>query len=114
MAERPLRDSRSVILDASGNGTVTFGPSRPGTSWVISLVTVSVSSSTLQPTASIYRGTVNPGSKITATYSGSQDTDSDVNDNPLYPGEVYTCQWLGGDVGATATISFVGTEETRG
>lgn len=110
---RPIRDSRTVTLDANGTGTVSFGPTRANTYWFIRTLSVSVSSNTHEPTASVYRGSVNPGSLITATYSGSQDTDSDVNDNPLYPGEVYTCQWTGGDSGAIATISFTGTEESR-
>lgn len=111
MGSRSLRDSRTVILDGSGNGTVTFGPDR--NSWVIHTISVNVSSNADEPTANIYRGTPNPSSLLTGTYSGSHNTDSDVNDNPLYPGEVYTCQWLGGDPGATATVSFTGIEETR-
>jgi len=106
--QRPLRDSRSVVLDASGTGTVVFGPSRDP--WTIQRMSVRVSSNTNEPTANVYRGTVNPGSQISGTYSGSNDTDSQVSDNPLYPGEYYTCQWTGGDVGATATISFAGIE----
>ena len=113
MTERPLLDSRATTIDANGVGTVTFGPSRPNTKWLIRKYSVSVSSNTDEPTASVYRGTVNPGTLISATYSGSQDTDSDVNDNPLYPGEFYTCQWTGGDIGAMATISFSGVEESR-
>lgn len=105
---RPLRDSRSVVLDASGNGSVTFGPTRDP--WTIQRMSVNVSSNTNEPQAIVYRGTVNAGTKISDTYSGSNDTDSAVNDNPLYPGEVYTCRWTGGDVGATATIAFGGIE----
>lgn len=110
---RPLADSRVVTLDGSGQGTVTFGPGRPNTRWTITRVTVRVSSNVLEPTANIYRGTPNPGSQITGTYSGSNDTDSEISDNPLFPGEYYTCQWTGGDAGATASISF-GGQETSG
>lgn len=109
---RPLRDSRTVTLDGSGNGTVTFGPQRAGTSWTVRTASVKVSSNTNESVASLYRGTANPGSLISATYSGSQDTDSNINDNPLFPGEFYTCQWIGGDAGATAIVSFTGVEET--
>ena len=113
MTTTPIRYSRSVVLDGSGNGQVTFGPDYPGTQWVIRTATVKVSSNTNEPTANIYRGTVNPGSAITGTYSGSQDTDSDINDNPLFPGEYYTCRWEGGDAGATATISFTGYQDSE-
>lgn len=113
MPTRALRDSRMTVIAADGVGTVTFGPTRPNTQWTIRTANVKVSSNTNEPTATIYRGSVNAGSQISATYSGSQDTDSSINDNPLFPGEFYTCQWVGGDVGATATISFTGIEETR-
>ncbi len=112
MSARPLRDSRTVVLNGSGTGTVTFGPGRPNTTWLIERMSVKVSSNTNEPVASVYRGTVNPGTLISSTYSGSNDTDSQVSDNELYPGEYYTCQWTGGDSGATATISFSGTETT--
>lgn len=107
---RPLRDSRVVTLDGAGQGSVIFGPSRPNTRWIISRYSVRVSSNANEPQANVYRGTPNPGSQISGTYSGSNDTDSDVADNPLFPGEFYTCQWTGGDPGATATISFSGEE----
>lgn len=116
MAEirRPLRDFRSVVLDASGNGTVTFGPQRPNTQWIVTHLSTSVSTHVLEPTLKVYRGTVNPGSFVSGTFAGSNDTDSDVNDPPLFPGEYYTAQWTGGDVGARATISFSGEEVTGG
>jgi hypothetical protein len=106
---RALRDSRSVTLDGSGNGAVTFGPSR--TAWLIERMSVRVSSNTDEPQANVYRGEPNPATQISGTYSGSNDTDSQVSDNPLFPGEYYTCQWTGGDPGATATISFSGREQ---
>lgn len=112
MESRPLRDSRVVTLNGSGEGSVTFGPSRPNTRWIINRYSVRVSSNTAEPTAIVYRGTINPGSQISGTYSGSNDTDSEVSDNPLFPGEFYTCHWTGGDAGATATISFSGEEIT--
>lgn len=116
MAEirRPLRDFRSVTLDASGSGSVTFGPQRPNTQWVVTRISTTVSTNVLESTLNVYRGTANAGSFITGTFSGSNDTDSAVNDNPLYPGEFYTAVWTGGDVGARATIAFNGEEITGG
>jgi hypothetical protein len=108
--ERPLQDSRSVTLDANGYGVVTFGPGRPNTRWLVNRISVQVSSNTNEPTANVYRGTINPGTFITGTYSGSNDTDSQVSDNPLYPGEYYSVEWVGGDAGATAIVSFGGRE----
>jgi hypothetical protein len=108
----PLRDSRSIVLDAAGQGSVIFGPGRPNTRWSVQRYSVQVSSNVKEPTANVYRGTPNAGTFVSGTFSGSNDTDSDVNDNPLYPGEYYTCVWTGGDVGAVAIISFGGEEIT--
>jgi hypothetical protein len=108
--ERPLQDSRSVVLDGSGNGVVTFGPGRPNTQWRIERISVQVSSNTNEPEFNVYRGTPNPGTFITGTYSGSNDTDSQVSDSPLFPGEYYSAVWSGGDAGARAIVSFGGTE----
>lgn len=113
MSVQEIRDTRSVILDANGTGRVTFGPSRPNTEWDIYRVSVKVSSNTDEPQANIYRGSVSPGSLISGTYSGSNDTDSEITDGTLFPGQYYTCEWTGGDVGATATLTFYGQESTR-
>lgn len=103
-----VRDSRSVVLDGSGNGSVTFGPDR--FPWIIQRVSVRVSSNTNEPQANIYRGSVNPGSFVSGTFSGTNDTDSNLNDGVLNIGEQYVCAWTGGDAGATATVSFYGME----
>lgn len=103
-----VRESRSVVLDGSGNGSVTFGPDRYP--WIIQRVSVRVSSNTNEPQANIYRGSVNPGSFVSGTFSGTNDTDSNLNDGVLHIGELYVCEWTGGDAGATATVSFYGVE----
>lgn len=103
-----VRDSRSVVLNGSGNGSVTFGPDRYP--WIIHRVSVHVSSNANEPQANIYRGSVNPGTFVSGTFSGTNDTDSNLNDGVLNIGEQYVCQWTGGDAGATATISFYGIE----
>lgn len=112
MGERVTRNSGSVVLDGSGTGSVTFGPSRIETEYTS--ISVSVSTNVDEPTASIYRGTVNPGTLKSSTFSGSKDTDSSFNDGSLFPGEYYTCQWTGGDPGAVATISYTYIEKGVG
>jgi len=111
MTDVPFQDSRSVVLNGSGNGSVTFGPQR--NQWQMERVSVSVSSNANEPSANIYRGTANAGTFISGTYSGSNDTDSDFRDRPMWPGEFYTCVWTDGDPGATATVSFGGYEVSR-
>jgi hypothetical protein len=107
--ERDLRDSRTTVLDASGNGSVSFGPDRPNTRWVIRRITVQVSSNTLEPECRVYHGSASPGNVISGTYTGSNNTDDALNET-LYPGDRLVVAWTGGDVGATATAPFFGTE----
>lgn len=112
MSARPLYDNRTVTLDTSGEGQVTFGPGRPNTFWVINQITVRTSTNKREPIARVYRGDVNQGSLRSGTYSGSDDTDSEFRDGPLFPGEYYTCRWTRGDNASVATVTFIGTEYT--
>lgn len=110
MSSRPLSDSRTVTLSTSGIGEVTFGPQRPNTRWVIQRITVATSTNRREPIARIYKGTINNGTLITSTYSGSNDTDDSVNNGSLWPGEYFTCQWTRGDSGAIAIVTYAGIE----
>lgn len=103
-----VRDSRSVVLDGSGNGTVTFGPDRYP--WIIHRVSVRVSSNANEPQANIYRNSVNAGTFVSGTFSGTNDTNDNWSDGILNIGELYVCEWTGGDPGATATVSYYGVE----
>lgn len=103
----PIRDTRSVTLDASGNGSVQFGPGRPNTRWIITGVSVSTSTNTLEATGVLRRG----GERISETFTASSgDSDNALPDAPLWPGETYTFTWSGGDVGARADLAFRGEE----
>lgn len=110
MSSRPLQDSRTVTLSTSGVGSVTFGPQRPNTRWEIQRITVSTSTNYREPIARIYKGTVNNGTLVTSTYSGSNDTDPAVTDGSLWPGEYFTCVWTRGDSNAIAIVTFSGIE----
>lgn len=111
MPEQPrdLWDSRSVVLDGSGYGTVQFGPDRPNTRWVITRVSLQVASNVAEPEGRIYRSRVSPGLMLSGTFSGSNDTDDGLNET-VYPGDFLVVEWTGGDAGATATAAFFGQE----
>lgn len=109
MTSRNLQDFRRVTLDGSGNGQVAFGPQRSGTWWTITRVAVTVSTNTLEPTASVYRSVVEPSRLISSTFVGSRDSDDGLNED-VYPGDQLIVRWTGGDIGATATVSFSGQE----
>jgi hypothetical protein len=106
---RDLRDSRQVILGASGAGSVSFGPQRPNTRWVITRTRVTVSTNVLEPQANLYHSAISPALGISGTFAGSNDTDDGLNET-LFPGDVLVMEWTGGDVGATATCAFAGQE----
>ena len=111
MAENrvPIRDSRSVILDGSGNGSVSFGPGRPNTRWVITGVSVSVATKVLEATGVLTRG----GLRVSETFTASSgDSDNELPVDPLWPGETYIFTWTAGDAGQRATLAFRGDEIT--
>jgi hypothetical protein len=105
----PIRDTRSVVLDGAGNGRVLFGPGRPNTRWVITGVSVNVSSNTLEARGDLYRG----GELVSSTFTASSgDSDNELPPYPIWPGESYQFVWTAGDAGARATLAFRGEEIT--
>ena len=109
----PLNTSGNVVLDGSGNGIVTLGPN-VGQRWQLNSAAVRTSTATLFPTCKVYMGS---GATIDAefvdgTYSGNQDSTDRVSGLRLGPNQKITAFWQGGDVGATATLSIIGTLET--
>lgn len=102
-----LYDSVHATLDANGTATVIFGPGRPNTRWLVKGISVQASTTVLMPIANVYRGTVNPGTFITGTYDGGNDSDNELSE-VLYPGQFLSVQWTGGDVGAQVTAAYRG------
>lgn len=102
-----LDDGVSVVLDASGNGSVQIGPTRAGQSWLVKVAALQVSTNVLEPTAKLYLGTASPPNFLGGSYTGSNDADTELN-LPLRRGQRLTCVWSGGDAGARATLSITG------
>jgi len=103
-----LQDTKRITLDGSGNASVIFGPGRPNELWTVNRVSCGVSTKVLEAQFKLYRGNVGPGSFISGSVSGSTgDTDDGLNE-VLNAGEYLTAQWTGGDVGATATVTYWG------
>lgn len=95
----------SVVLDGSGNGTVTFQPN--GSNARVTNLFVKVSDVTAQAVCTIYRGQMDDVHAINVTQSGSTGAAAtgviDVQD-----GETLYVRWVGGTPGATATATFIG------
>jgi hypothetical protein len=103
--------SATVVLDANGNGTVTIGPTIPGTAWQVSGVGVLVNGGVAVnvPTFTLYNGGPAPGNFLGGSYTGSNDSDTGLAIT-LTPGQILTGVWSGGDPGASATMSVNGTQ----
>lgn len=96
---------QSVILDASGNGAVSF--QAVGSNIRITNVFFRVASQTLQAVCRIYKGQIADGNVVFLSNSGS--TGANVQGNiDLFDGETCYVRWTGGDVGAVATATFTG------
>lgn len=105
-----LSASASVVLDSGGNGTASTGPAVPGTVWNPAVVSVKASSNAKEAQCSIYAGGGVSAAEFQdgTTWGSTGDSTSNVP-GPVYPGQVITAVWTGGDPGATATVSITGT-----
>lgn len=99
-----------VKLDATGVGQAMVSPA--GVDWVTETITVSTSTSTLQPIASLYLDGVGQGGFLEGTFTGSRDT-TDTS-HLVQAGQQLICAWSGGDVGATAWLRVAGTSYPAG
>lgn len=106
----PLNVSASVVLDGSGNGQVQIGPVIAGVSWKVTAegVLVQPTSTTVVSQFKLYLGAAQPGNFLGGSYTG--DNNSASIPAILYPGQVLTGVWSGGNPGATATLTLTGTQ----
>lgn len=108
MTALPLNVGKSVVLAANGNGTTTLGPSSTGETWTISKVSIIGNSlPTSEPICNIYTDSPAPENFFDGTQTGNQDS-SDVSWTILQNGKILA-QFLGGQPGATHTLSLYGT-----
>lgn len=101
----------TVTLDGSGNGTVLFQPN--GSNARISNLFVKVSTSVKQAVCTIYRGQIGDNYIVANTQSGSTGAPASGAID-LYDGETLYIVWIGGDAGAQATATLVGTTTPKG
>lgn len=101
--------AQSVVLNASGNGSVKLGPTSTRAVWHVTNAAVTVSSNTLEPQAILYQNT--KASKLAGTNTGSNDS---TNLDVWVRNGFILCEWTGGDPGATATLFLYGTIEIGG
>lgn len=95
----------NVVLDGSGNGTLTFQPN--GSNARITNLYVNVATSVAQAVCTMYKGQVAPSNIIDSTNSGSTGASAKGNID-LTDGEILYVVWTGGDAGARAFATFTG------
>jgi hypothetical protein len=104
-----VRRRKSVTLDGSGNGTVSFGVDWSSNhKWVISSVIVATNQSPTTapyPTATVYVGGQQVGVSEGATWTGNQDTFSGVAEMTA---DDLNVAFTGGVPGSVATAIIEG------
>lgn len=104
-----LNTGGSVTLDVTGAGTVYLSPALPGVTWVVNQVSC-ITSTNISGTTTFqfYYPSVADVYFQGGSYSGNQDTDTDINLVVFYGSQLIGV-WAGGDSGAIATMSILGT-----
>jgi hypothetical protein len=95
----------TTVLGVGGTGVVSFQATDKKLE--INNLSVQVSSHINEAIATVYKGQIGALYKLSSTYSGSS---GDNNSDTIYlnQGEKIYVQWVGGDVGATATATISG------
>lgn len=97
---------QNVLLDGSGNGTVSFQAN--GSAVRITNIFFKVATSTAQAVCTIYKGQIADGNIVFNSNSGSTGGNAKGNVD-LFDGETCFVRWTGGDPSAVATATFLGT-----
>lgn len=112
MATGNLNLPVTVVLDSSGNGTVSAGPLTAREVWRDVLVACSVATNASEATFAIYVGDrVTPGNLRDQSFSGSSGDSSARVTEAIKSGWKIWGVWAGGDAGAIATMSLTGTKD---
>lgn len=105
-----LQETRSVTLDASGNGTIFLSPGTARERWLITLINVSCTQTTasIVPQMLMFRSSPVAVNRLGGTYNAVGDTNSSdqilLNMNePIY------FVFSGGELGDVATIRIEGS-----
>lgn len=106
----------SVTLDAAGDGTISFGPGRPYSTWLIHRVALTRESvagpgSTI-PQCRLFLDTTS-GPVLDSTLLGSSDTFDSDTPLLLHPGQRLYVSWTDGTVSDVLRATVEYTENLR-
>lgn len=110
MRTLPLSLSASVVLDGTGSGTASLGPTSSGETWQVSAVGVHCDTNVNESIARVYAGaSASPKYyRDATTWASTGDSTDSVTDTIAVGSQVWAV-WSGGDVGTTAHITVSGT-----
>jgi len=104
--DQPFVLTSTVVLDSEGNGTCPgLGPTAPGETWTVTLISVQCSTNVSESIASVYLGLALLG---TSTWGSTGDSDTGISQF-VAGGQQITGVWTGGDAGAVASMTVSGT-----
>lgn len=114
MSVQVLDEAASVVLDATGAGTVVLQPDSFRT-WTVTSINVRTSqgvTATPVPQATVYLGDASPGQIVAQTWMGNRAT---AGGSPLVvqPSQRLIVEWTNGVPGSTATASLYGQMSMR-
>lgn len=111
MDARQLQVGASVTLDGSGNGQVRLGPSVTREFWDLVSADVSVATTVLEATCTLYLATgPTPTQRLGATATGSSGDTCGLSGVTVMPGQTLLAVWAGGDAGKIATLAVIGSK----
>ncbi len=99
--ELDLLKSGSVTLDASGAGSLVFGPERGGERWRVTRIAITCTS-TLQTSVILYRNVISSTTRLFGSDSGNDDIASGDPPLEIPPNGRFVLVWANGTPGAIA------------
>ena len=108
-----LKESNSIFLDGSGNGTASVQPLSAREVWSPDNAHVQVSTNANEAECQIFVGqSPDNYSYRSGTFSGSSgDSGGSISSSKVYRGDRVWAVWTGGDPRAQATLTVTGTKD---
>lgn len=106
-----LNESKSVVLNGSGDGLVEIAQ-RPSERWHVKTVAITVSPRTVVPQGLLFMGdSPSQMNQVDATLFGANNVSDALDGVEIPDGAKIFVQWIGGNPGATATMNVRGTKD---
>lgn len=102
-----LRVSRSATAGVDGSASLQLGPVPPWDTWTVERVTVSAT--TGDPVARLYRDTIAAATMLGGTWSGKLDTYDFSSPTELGPGQSLMVEFIYAAIGSTCSATASGT-----